>query len=68
MEGDETEEAAIRRECFEEAGVKITIPIELGYIREIKNEYKMVQNSQSYFSHVIGEKNIPQFTLPEKDQ
>jgi ADP-ribose pyrophosphatase YjhB (NUDIX family) len=68
IEKGEKVEEALRRECKEEAGVEIGELVELGSIREIKNEERMIQNSYCYSARVIGDKGPPQFTEAEKER
>jgi ADP-ribose pyrophosphatase YjhB (NUDIX family) len=65
LEGDENKETALRRECLEEAGVEVGNLIELGFVKEIKGDDKMVQNSYCYVTKVVGEKKSPNFTESE---
>lgn len=65
LESDEEKNEAIRRECLEEAGVEVGNLIELGFVKEIKGEYKMIQNSYCYLTKVIGDKKIPNLTESE---
>ncbi len=65
LEGNENKETALRRECLEEAGVEVDNLIELGFVKEIKGDDKMVQNSYCYITKVVGDKKTPTFTESE---
>ena len=65
LEEDEDKETSLRRECLEEAGVKVGKLIELGFVKEIKADNKMVQNSYCYITKMIGDKKSPNFTESE---
>lgn len=58
---------ALTRECIEEAGVTIILPIELGLVTEIKKTDKIIQNSYCYIVSIIGEKKKLQLTDSEKE-
>ena len=68
IDDNETPNAALERECREEAGVEIDSVMELGSITEIKKESKMVQNSYCYIARAISKKGILQLTDSEKIQ
>jgi ADP-ribose pyrophosphatase YjhB (NUDIX family) len=67
IEDGETVEEGLKRESKEEAGVNIEIISELGILREVIQENKMIQDSYCYISKVVGEKGEPEFIEKEKE-
>lgn len=53
---------ALRRECFEEAGVEISNIKEFGVTMEYRKVWNQLQKSHCYTATVKGEKNLPEFT------
>lgn len=60
--------SALGRECEEELGVNIKIVKEIGYIVELRDEFKLYQKSYCYLARVISYKKGPRFTKIEKQQ
>lgn len=65
LEGDESIEEALGRECLEEVGCDIEVISELGEIVEYRDEWFVKQHSYCYMANVVGEKGLPNFTEDE---
>lgn len=66
LEGDESIEEALKRECLEELGCNIEIFTELGEIIEYRDKRLLKQHSYCYLANVVGEKGRPDFTEDER--
>lgn len=67
LEGDESIEEALKRECLEEIGCNIEIFGELGEIIEYRDKWSLKQHSYCYLANVVGKKGKPDFTQKEID-
>ncbi|MFA6194326.1 MAG: NUDIX domain-containing protein [Patescibacteria group bacterium] len=65
LEGDESIEEALKRECLEEIGCNIEIFEELGEIIEYRDEWLLKQHSYCYLANMVGDKGRPDFTQKE---
>lgn len=63
VEGSESLEETLRRECREEIGCEIKITGKIGRIIERKKEFKLKQESFCYMAEVAGEKGEPDLTI-----
>lgn len=61
----ETLEAALNRECLEEAGCEAEILQEIGQVDEIRGMHRLIQTSFAYIAKVRGEKKVPELTESE---
>ena len=66
VEYGEDLEAALRRECLEEAGCNIQIIGKLGTVMEFRDRQKLAQTSHCYLADVVDEKLAPHFTRKER--
>lgn len=67
LEGNESIEEALKRECLEEIGCNIETFGELGEIIEYRDIGSLKQHSYCYLANVVGEKGKPAFTQEEID-
>lgn len=67
LEGDESIDEALKRECLEEIGCNVEISSELGEIIEYRDKWSLKQHSYCYLVNVVGEKRKPDFTQKEID-
>ncbi|PIR93675.1 ADP-ribose pyrophosphatase [Candidatus Falkowbacteria bacterium CG10_big_fil_rev_8_21_14_0_10_39_11] len=67
VEDGEDLEAALKRECLEEAGCKVEIETEIGQIQELRNEEELDQMSHCYLARVKGDRKAPKFSESEKE-
>ncbi len=67
LEGDESIEEALKRECLEEIGCNIETFGELGEIIEYRDKWSLKQHSYCYLANVVGEKGKEDFTQKESD-
>ena len=67
LEGDESIEEALRRECLEEIGCNIEPFGELGEVIEYRDKWSLEQHSYCYLANLVGEKGKPDFTQKEID-
>lgn len=67
LEGDESIDEALKRECLEEIGCNMETFAELGEIIEYRDKWLFKQHSYCYLANVVGEKGKPDFTQKEID-
>jgi 8-oxo-dGTP pyrophosphatase MutT (NUDIX family) len=67
LEGDESIDEALKRECLEEIGCNMETFAELGEIIEYRDKWSFKQYSYCYLANVVGEKGKPDFTQTEID-
>jgi len=67
IEGDESVESALRRECLEEVGCDVFVGEELGRIIEYRNQWETEQESSCYLAKIKGEKGEPKLVGYEID-
>jgi len=67
LEGDESIDEALKRECLEEIGCNTETFGELGEIIEYRDKWSLKQHSYCYMANVVGEKEKPDFTQKEID-
>ncbi len=67
LEGDESIDKALQRECLEEIGCSVEIFGELGEIVEYRDKWSLKQSSYCYLANVVGEKGMSDFTQKEID-
>jgi 8-oxo-dGTP pyrophosphatase MutT (NUDIX family) len=65
LEGDESIEEALRRECLEEVGCNIQTFGELGEVVEYRDQWSLKQHSYCYLANMVGDKGEPDFTQKE---
>jgi len=68
IDGGESIEEGLKRECLEEAGTNIEIVSKLITIKEIQKCENRIQNSYCYIARVIGEKGTPKYTNLELEK
>lgn len=68
IEGEESKEETLNRECLEEIGCSIEITGELGKIIEYRKQFGVKQLSYGYVAKVVGEKGTPQFVDEEIEE
>jgi len=55
----------LAREAKEEIGCKIKVIEEIGFIKEYRDKFKLLQKSYCYLARVEGKKGKPKFTTKE---
>jgi 8-oxo-dGTP pyrophosphatase MutT (NUDIX family) len=66
VEGEESLEEAVRRECMEEVGCEIEILKEIGYTVEHRNMDNRDQETHCFIAKVVGDKGSPQSTQEDE--
>lgn len=65
LENEETIQAALRREIYEEVGAKLQIIQEIGVVMEYREDFEQLQISYNYLCKTKGELAAPQLTANE---
>lgn len=68
MEPGEDAIRALKREAKEETGCEIEIVKEIGRIREYRDRFSQISDSDCYLVQVKGKKGEPVFTASEKEK